>query len=71
METVYRDIKPKVMENVESAKNHDDPRKVKLPFPIKWSTLCKQCPKTDQAYCDTEEPSMFLGLRRSQPSRVR
>ena len=41
------------MENVDSAKNHDDPRKVKLPSPIKSSTLCKQSPKT--AYCDTEE----------------
>ena len=24
VETVYRDIKPKVMENVDSAKNHND-----------------------------------------------
>ena len=55
VETVYRDIEPKVMENVDSAKNHDDPRKVQLPSPIKSSTSCKQSPKTDQAYCDTEE----------------
>ena len=43
------------MENVDSAKNHDDLRKVKLPSLIKSSTLCKQSPKTDQAYCDTDE----------------
>ena len=42
------------MENVDSAKNHDDPRKEKLPSPIKSSALCKQS-QTDQAYCDTEE----------------
>ena len=35
VETVYHGIKSKVMENVDSAKNHDDPRKVKLPSPIK------------------------------------
>ena len=58
VETVYRDIKPKVMENVDSYKNHDDPlppQNVKLPSPIKSSTLCKQSPESDQTYCVTEE----------------
>ena len=58
VETVYRDIKPKVMENVDSDKNHDDPlppQNVKLPSPIKSSTLCKQSPESDQAYCVTKE----------------
>ena len=58
VETVYRDIKPKVTKNVDSDKNHDDPlppQNVKLPSPIKSSTLCKQSPESDQAYCVTEE----------------
>ena len=58
VETVYRDIKPKVMENVDSDKNHDDslpPKNVKLPSPMKSSTLCKQSPESGQTYCVTEE----------------
>ena len=46
------------MENVDNEKNHGDPfllQNVTLPSLIKLSTLCKQSPKTDQAYCDTEE----------------
>ena len=49
VETVYRDIKPKVMENVDSDRNHNDPlppQNVKLPSPS---------PESDQAYCVTEE----------------
>ena len=51
-------IKPKVVENIDNDENHDDPlplQNVKLPSLIKPSMLCKQSPKTDQAYCDTEE----------------
>lgn len=58
IETVYRDIKPKVKDSVGSDKNHNDSsplQNVKLPPPIKSSTLNKQSPKSDQAYCDTEE----------------
>ena len=57
-ETVYGDIKPKISENVETRENPDDPlpqQSVKLPSPIKSSTLCKQTAQIDQAYCDTEE----------------
>ena len=57
-ETVYCDIKPKLSENVETRENSDDPlpqQNVELPSPIKSSTLCKQTPQIDQAYCDTEE----------------
>ena len=58
VETVYRDIKPKIKESVNSDKDHNDSlplQNVKLPPPIKSSTLNKQSPKSDQAYCDTEE----------------
>ena len=83
VETVYRDIKPKINETLDSDKDHNDSlplQNVKLPPLIKSSTLNKQSPKSDQAYCDTEErlviatrrsALMFLGLRRSQLSRVR
>lgn len=57
-ETVYCDIKPKISENVQTRENPDDPlpqQNVELLFPIKSSTLCKQTPQIDQAYCDTEE----------------
>ena len=57
-ETVYCDIKPKLSEIVETRENSDDPlpqQNVELPSPIKSSTLCKQTPQIDQAYCDTEE----------------
>ena len=57
-ETVYRDIKPQISENVENRENSDAPlpqQNVKLPSPIKSSTLCKQTAQIDQAYCDTEE----------------
>ena len=57
-ETVYHDIKPQISENVENRENADVPlpqQNVKLPSPIKSSTLCKQTPQIDQAYCDTEE----------------
>ena len=57
-ETVYYDIKPKISENVENRENPDDPlpqQNVKLPSPIKSSTLYKQTPQIDQAYRDTEE----------------
>ena len=57
-ETVYRDIKPQISENVENHENPDVPlsqQNVKLPSPIKSSTLCKQTPQIDHAYCDTEE----------------
>ena len=56
--TVYCDIKPKISENVENRENPDDPlpqQNMKLPSPIKSSTLCKQTPQIDQAYCDTDE----------------
>lgn len=56
--TVYCDIEPKILENVENCENPDDPlpqRSVKLPSPIKSSMLCKQTPQINQAYCDTEE----------------
>ncbi|KAL9975997.1 hypothetical protein ACROYT_G013226 [Oculina patagonica] len=60
IETVYRDIKPKVKDSVGGDNNHDDSlrvplQNVKLPPPIKSSRLNKQSPKSDQAYCDTEE----------------
>jgi hypothetical protein len=48
VETVYCDIKPKISENVENRENPDDPlpqQNVKLPSPIKSSTLCKQTPQ--------------------------
>ena len=57
-ETVYYDIKPKISENIENRENPDDPllqQNVKLPSPIRSSTLCKQTPQIDEAYCDTEE----------------
>ena len=56
--TVYHDIKPQISENVENRENPDDPlpqQNVKLPSPIKSSTLSKQTPQIDQSYCDTEE----------------
>ena len=43
-ETVYRDIKPQISENVENRENRDVPlpqQNVKLPSPIKSPTLCK------------------------------
>jgi len=46
-ETVYCDIKLKISKNVENRENPDDPlpqQNVKLPSPIKSSTLCKQTP---------------------------
>ena len=57
-ETVYCEIKPKIPENVETRENPDDPlpqQNVELLSPVKSSTLCKQVPQIDQAYCDTEE----------------
>ena len=57
-ETVYRYIKPQISENIENRENADVPlpqQNVKLPSPMKSSTLCKQTPQIDQAYCDTEE----------------
>jgi len=57
-ETVHPDIKPHISENVEKCENPKVPspqQNVKLPSPIKSSTLCKQTPQIDQAYCDTEE----------------
>ena len=57
-ETVYIDIKPQISENVENRENPEVPfpqQNVKLPSQIKSSTLCKQTPQIDQAYCDTEE----------------
>ena len=59
-ETVYchSDIKPKIPENVETRENPDDPlpqQNVELLSSVKSSTLCKQVPRIDQAYCDTEE----------------
>ena len=58
VETVYRDIKPKINESLDSDKDHNDSlplQNVRLPPLIKSSTLNKQSPKSDQAYCDTEE----------------
>ncbi|KAL9955612.1 hypothetical protein ACROYT_G036961 [Oculina patagonica] len=58
IETAFRDIKPKVKDSVGGDNNHDDSlplQNVKLPPPIKSSTSNKQSPKSDQAYCDTEE----------------
>lgn len=46
------------MENVDNDKDHDDPlplQNVKLLSLINSSMLCKQSPKSDQAFCDTEE----------------
>ena len=57
-ETVYRVIKPHISENVEKCENPEVPspqQNVKLPSPIKSSTLCKQTPQIDQDYRDTEE----------------
>ena len=57
-DTVYRDIKPQISENVENCENPNVPslqQNVKLPSPIKSSTLRKQTHQIDQAYCDTEE----------------
>ena len=57
-ETVYRVIKPHISENVEKCENPEVPspqQNVKLPSPIKSSTLCKQTPQIVQAYRDTEE----------------
>ena len=56
--TVYPDIKPQISENVENRENPEvtlPQQNVKLPSPIKLSTLCKETPQIDQAYCDTEE----------------
>lgn len=65
-ETVYCDIEPKILENVENCENPDDPlpqRSVKLPSPIKSSMLCKQTPQINQAYCDTGMPKCFVDQR--------
>ncbi|KAK2564463.1 hypothetical protein P5673_011904 [Acropora cervicornis] len=66
-ETIYCDIKPKISENVETCENPDDPlpqQNVELPSPIKSSTLCKQTPQIDQAYCDTEERLDALWIKK-------
>ena len=57
-ETVYCDIERKTSENAENRENPDVPlpqQNVKLPSPIKSSTLRKQTTQNDEAYCDTEE----------------
>ena len=44
-DSIYCDIKPNIPESVENRENPDDPllqENVKLPSPIKSSTLCKQ-----------------------------
>lgn len=35
--------------------DENEQQNVELPSPMKSSTLCKQTPQIDQAYCDTEE----------------
>jgi len=57
-ETVYREIKLHIAENVEKCENPEVPspqQNVKLPSLIKSSTLCKQTPQIEQAYRDTEK----------------
>ena len=62
--TLNPKYRKKYVKNV--CENPHDPlpqQNVKLPSPIKSSTLCKQTPQIGQAYCDTEERLDFSWIK--------